>query len=79
MIRKMAICVVVALVPGFALAAGTNGAASAPATTPAAAQDKSNVTVKTDATAKPDVAKKAVHHRGEHKTGGDKAGAPAVK
>ena len=82
MIRKMAIYAVVALIPGFALAAGadTNGVASPATAAPAAAaQGKSNVTAKTDATAKPDVAKKVVHHRGEHKTGDDKAGAAAVK
>ena len=82
MIRKMAICAIVALVPGFALAAvaDTNGAAPAANAAPVAgAQDKSNVTVKNDATAKPDVAKKAVHHRGAHKNPNDKAGAAAVK
>jgi len=78
MIRKMAICAVVALIPGFAFAADAVTNSAAPAAPAAVAPDKGNVTAKTDTTAKTDVTKKAVHHRGAHKTGDDKAGSTAA-
>jgi hypothetical protein len=53
MIRKIAACAVIALVPGFALAAGASTNVPVPADTHAVSTDKkADAVVKTDATAK---------------------------
>lgn len=72
MLRKLALCAVVALVPGFAFAAatGTNGPASTDThvtasdskTDAAVKSDTKDSTVKTDV--KSDGKGKTVHHRG---------------
>ena len=59
MIRKIAACAVIALVPGFALAAGASTNVPVPADTHAVSTDKkADAVVKTDATAKPSAAVK---------------------
>jgi hypothetical protein len=82
MIRKIAICAVVALVPGFAVAAGSSANVPAAADTHVVGADvKADAAVKTDATAKPNAAVKtdvaakgkAVHHRVRNKTTDDKS------
>ena len=77
MIRKMAVCAVIALVPGFAFAAGTSANVPASADTHAVSADtktdaaaKADAAVKTDAAAKPG---KVVRHRVTNKTTDDKA------
>jgi hypothetical protein len=73
MIRKLVVCAVVALVPSFALAAGAGTLVPVPADSASHAvtvDAKTDSSVKTDATAKPD---KAVRHRVTHKTKGEKA------
>ena len=78
MMRKLVLCAVVALVPGFALAAapGTNGAAPND-THVTGTETKTDAVVKSDAKdsavkadVKSDTVKaKAVHHRAGHKAG----------
>src|SRR6266852_6340570 len=89
MIRKIAACAVIALVPGFAFAAGASTNVPVPADTHAVSTDKkadavvkadttvkADAVVKTDATAKPG---KAVRHRVTNKSTDDKskAGSPS--
>ncbi|SRR5258706_7227560 len=59
MIRKMAVCAVIALVPGFALAAGTSANVPASADTHAVSADTKTDAAKADVTAKPSAAVKA--------------------
>jgi hypothetical protein len=83
MIRKIAACAVIALVPGFAFAAGASTNVPVPADTHAVSTDtKADAVVKTDATAKPgavvktDAAAKpgkAVRNRVTNKSTVDKA------
>ena len=59
MIRKIAACAVIALVPGFAFAAGASTNVPVPADTHTVGTDKkADTVVKTDATAKPGAAVK---------------------
>ena len=83
MIRKIAACAVIALVPGFAFAAGASTNVPVPADTHAVSTDtKTDAVVKTDATAKSgavvktDTAAKpgkAVRNRVTHKGADDKS------
>jgi hypothetical protein len=83
MIRKIAACAVIALVPGFAFAAGASTNVPVPADTHAVSADtKTDALVKTDATAKPHAAVKTdapaktgktVRHRVTNKTTDDKS------
>jgi hypothetical protein len=60
MIRKIAACAVIALVPGFALAAGASTNVPVPADNHAVSTDKkADAVVKTDATAKDSAVVKA--------------------
>ena len=83
MIRKIAACAVIALVPGFAFAAGASTNVPVPADTHTVSTDKkADAVVKTDATAKPNAVVKtdaaakpgkAVRHRVTNKTTDDKS------
>jgi hypothetical protein len=73
MLRKLVVVAVVALVPGFALAAGTDVVAPAPvdsATHAVSGDLKTDKSVKTDTSAKP---AKVVRHRVTNKVAPDKA------
>jgi hypothetical protein len=83
MMRKIAACAVIALVPGFAFAAGASTNVPVPADTHVVSTDtkadtvvkadtttKANTAVKTDAAAKPG---KTVRHRVTNKTTDDKS------
>jgi hypothetical protein len=76
MMRKLAMCAVVALVPGVAFAATATTPVPANSATHAVTSDvKTDSSVKADALAKPD---KAVTHTVKHKTKGAKAKAGAT-
>jgi hypothetical protein len=94
MIRKIAACAVIAIVPGFALAAGVGANVSSSADTHAVGANvkadaavKSDAAAKTDATAKTDAAVKTdavaktgkvVHHPVAHKVKDDKSKSSAT-
>jgi hypothetical protein len=76
MIRRLAACAVVALVPSFAFAATASTPVPADSATHAVSGDaKTDSSVKADASAKPD---KVVHHKITHKTKGVKTKAGAT-
>lgn len=81
MLRKLVVVAVIALVPGFALAAGMDVVTPAPvdsATHAVSGDLKTDKSVKTDTSAKP---AKVVRHRVTHKGAPDKAkpGTPSDK